>query len=760
MKTFYSSMSRLRIIAGGALFVTAAALAANALMPPKLPWAVPTVTVGINPVGVDIDLATNTIYVGHQDDNTISVIDGRRCNSSNASQCVAVATMTNVGFGPLWPVFDPATRTLYVVNAFTKSGDPGNTVAVLDVSHCNALDTSGCSQAPVALVTIPGATFNEGLVAKLALDGFTHTLYVGDANGGPVSMINTATCNALQTSGCSQTTSTNVNGIFATVDSGSHSVYLNDFFNSTVMVVNGLTCNATTQSDCNATSIAPMPAGFVPFPTSIDPMSHTVYVPLPTDEGVPSAIAVIDGSTCNGTDRSGCGQAPYLFPADSGAVQILIDQTTRTGYVVALDNSSLTAISLRTCNATTQTGCPTRPHTPALALGLGPQWVALNPSTHTIYSPSQNLNSVWVLDASKCNASKTSGCTNFAPTTRTGAGAILSVQSVQTHTLYVSNQLEGTVSIVDTRVCNQRNLAGCDQTWPTINLGGFPRFQAFNKVKHTLYVANTGWISVIDAATCNSENTSNCAELAQIPVGVGPQHNIVIDEATETLYIENQTDNTISVIDGTHCNATDVSACNQAWPAFAVGAAPQALGFSPTLHTLYVANTNDNTVSVVSTLHCTGSDTSGCAPVATVPVGAGPRAIGIVEDSNSVFIGNRSDLTVSVFESSTCNGSNSSGCPQTPPPAFLVGAFPETNPLGRAIVVDSSKHKLYIPVIGDFDLVEVDTNACRAGHVEDCHVKVANARMGTFSQNAAADDATDTIYVSNFNDGTVSILPK
>ncbi len=260
-KTINTRVSHLRIAAASVLVLGAAALAAIVINPnpPKLPWAVPTVPVGINPVGVDIDLATNTIYVGHEIDNTISVIDGRRCNSSNASQCVAVATMTNVGFGPVWPVFDPATRTLYVVNAFTESGDPGNTVTVLDVSHCNVQDNSGCSQAPVALVTIPGATFNEGLIAEIALDGFTHTLYMGDTNGGPVSMIDTATCSALQTSGCSQTTSTNVNGIFATVDSANHSVYLNDFFNSIVTVVNGLTCNATTQSDCNATSIAPMP---------------------------------------------------------------------------------------------------------------------------------------------------------------------------------------------------------------------------------------------------------------------------------------------------------------------------------------------------------------------------------------------------------------------------------------------------------------------------------------------------------------------
>src|SRR6266550_1931027 len=45
--------SRLRLAAAGTLFVAAAGLAATAAMhPPKLPWEVPTVTVGNNPVGI------------------------------------------------------------------------------------------------------------------------------------------------------------------------------------------------------------------------------------------------------------------------------------------------------------------------------------------------------------------------------------------------------------------------------------------------------------------------------------------------------------------------------------------------------------------------------------------------------------------------------------------------------------------------------------------------------------------------------------
>ena len=107
-----------------------------------------------------------------------------------------------------------------------------------------------------------------------------------------------------------------------------------------------------------------------------------------------------------------------------------------------------------------------------------------------------------------------------------------------------------------------------------------------------------------------------------------------------------------------------------------VGASPQALAVNPSNHTVYVANRDDNTVSVIDTLHCNAHDSSGCGQTpATIPVGDGPRSVGIVFATNTVFVGNRDDLTVSVIDGSTCNGGNTTGCGQTPP-AVLVGAFP------------------------------------------------------------------------------------
>ena len=754
-----ANLSRLRIAAAGLLVVAAAALAAISMQPPKLPWAVPTVNVGNNPTDPVVDQATNTIYVpnGFLDD-TVSVIDGSKCNEDNKSRCMPIATLT-VGPDPIYVVLDPTTGTLYVPIA----GGSENTIAVVNAKTCNAKNISGCGQTP-ATVTVPGATFNAaaGQAANVALDTATHTLYVGDANEGPVSFINTATCNGGNTSGCSQTpVTTATSGDTLTIDPANHSVYVTDFVDGTLSVFNGATCNAGNTSGCSQTA-GPFVVPGEGAPGAVDENSHTVYLSA-GGSGALDHVAMINGSTCNGTVSSGCANTPPMVQVGNNPAGLVIDPTTRTLYVINQGSSTMSVINAATCNATNQTGCGPAP-LPALAIGVDALGVDVDLRTHTLYAPSQDTNTVWVLDASKCNAMHTSGCTRFEPTTTVGTGPVAVAANPNTKTMYVANDLDNTVSVVDTTVCNEDNLTGCNQTWPTINVGNTPRFIGINKVTNTIYVSNLNdnTLSVINGAACNGKMTTGCMPQSTTTVGGQPQQ-VLVDEATNTIYIVNQSDGTVSVVNGVHCNGADVSDCSQSWPTVTVGASPQALGFNPNNRTIYVTNTDDNTVSVINAVHCNRTDTTGCVPAATIPVGAGPRSVGIVLDKNTVFVGNRDDLTVSVIDGSTCNGTNTMGCGQTPP-AALVGAFPSTggtnnNILGRSIAVDSKKHTIYITNFGDSDVATLDTNACRAGHVKDCHVKIVDKRVGGIPDVATVDESSGTVYVSNNDDGTVSLFP-
>lgn len=92
----------------------------------------------------------------------------------------------------------------------------------------------------------------------------------------------------------------------------------------------------------------------------------------------------------------------------------------------------------------------------------------------------------------------------------------------------------------------------------------------------------------------------------------------------------------------------------------------------------------------------------------------------------------------------TCNGRNQFGCPQRV----------------RALAIDSRKHIIYIPNIGDSDVATLDADTCRAGHVNDSHVKIVPKRMGGFPEVATVDEGSETVYVANNDDGTVSVFPS
>ncbi|MBA3961160.1 MAG: beta-propeller fold lactonase family protein [Chthoniobacterales bacterium] len=742
--------SRLRFLLAGTLFVGAATLAATALRPPKIPWAVPTARVGDNALGAAVDPQTNTVYVAYPDGSTLSVIDGSKCNSANSSGCAPIASI-QVGKIPTQALFDANTDTIYVL----LGGGDAKTVAVVDGRRCNAQDTSGCPQARVATASVAGRIC-AGLcaaIASAALDPTTHSLYVGDAEDGPISLINTAACNGSNTSGCANPPIvTATSGDSIAVDHSTHSVYVTSFGNLTVSLFDGSTCNGMDQSTCDQPPIITFSEDLSPAgPGIVDEANHTYYLPL-DPLAILADVQLIDTLNCNATNTSGCGTpAPMVRVGSGPSGKITLDPATESLYVLNQSSSSISVINGATCNATNQSGCS---QAKKIATGFNPFYSAFNPATHTLYVPSQDTGTVWALNTSNCNATKSSGCTPFAPTTTVGAAPTGIANNPDTHSVYVSNQFDSNVSVIDSSACNQSHPNNCQQTWPTVAVGTSPRSLGVNRSTNTIYVPNRddGTVSVIDGAHCNSSDSSGCAQTpAATVVGTQPQE-VAIDEASNIIYVANQTDNTVSVIDGTHCQGTDTSGCNQSWPTIAVGAAPQALAFNPTDNTLYVANTDDNTVSVVS----------GNTPIATISVGAGPRSIGFVLDKNTVFVGNRDDLTVSVIDGATCNANNTTGCSQTPP-AILLAQFPAAAGNGnyyngRRIVVDQRNDAVFIPTIGDSDVATLDGSVCTAAHPKNCQVRIVPKRMGGFSVFATLDELSGTVYVVNDDDGTVSLF--
>jgi YVTN family beta-propeller protein len=106
--------------------------------------------------------------------------------------------------------------------------------------------------------------------------------------------------------------------------------------------------------------------------------------------------------------------------------------------------------------------------------------------------------------------------------------------------------------------------------------------------------------------------------------------NIV--SAASFTYIANSNDNTVSVMD---------TSTNNVVATVSVGNNPVGLAVTPDGTAVYVANSGDNTVSVINSATNT--------VVATVPVGNQPYAVSVTQDGTSVDVAN-GDGTVSVID--------------------------------------------------------------------------------------------------------------
>ena len=155
-----------------------------------------TSQVGKGPQAVIIDPATGTIYAANFVDSTVSVINPAGCDAATTRGCRHEAPTAAAGPART-PSPSTATNTIYVANGGGISGS-GNSVSVINAATCNTWRRTGCAR-PVATIHV-GAT-PDGI----AIDPATAPSTSPTAPPDTVSVINAATCNAHQHSGCGQT---------------------------------------------------------------------------------------------------------------------------------------------------------------------------------------------------------------------------------------------------------------------------------------------------------------------------------------------------------------------------------------------------------------------------------------------------------------------------------------------------------------------------------------------------------------------------
>jgi DNA-binding beta-propeller fold protein YncE len=722
-----------------------------------------TVSVGNGPDGLAFDPATHTLYTSNQNDNTLSVINTATCNAAHTRGCRQRVNSVSLpaGASPQGIAIDTVTGTIYVANI------GGNTVSVINARTCNATNFSGCRQTPASIK-------NPGGPIALAVNQATDTIYVaniGDNFSGKshtVSVINGATCNGRRHSGCGHTPRTvrvgaGPDGV--AVDQATDTIYVvnNGPANNgdTVSVINGATCNGRRHSGCGQTA-ASVRVGHGPFWIAVDQATHTAYAANNTD----STVSVINTATCNARRHSGCGQRTSAVPVGFRPWALTIDRALHTVFVINNWDDTMSAINSLTCDAAHRSGCGSRPATSQV--GKGPQAVITDPATGTIYAANFTDSNVSVINPARCNAARTQGCRHPAPTAEVGAGPDGLAVDQATSTVYVANSGNDTVSVINAAACNARRRSGCAQPAATIHAGPDPAGVAVDQATDTVYVTDAGGnrVSVINGATCNARRHSGCGQTPRtVRVGVGP-FGIAVDQATDSVYVTspgaNDLGDTVSVIDGATCNGTHHSGCGQTAPTVKVSTGPFGIAVSQATDTVYVANTGQlfagvfgHTVSVINGATCNGVQHTGCGQTpATVTVGPAPFGIAINQATNTIYAANNNGgdgpASLSVINGATCDGTNTTGCGHTPPVIPGVGRAP------NGIALDQTTHTVYTANFQDATVSVVNVTPAAIAHHSKQPPRVA---VGSTPAAVAVDTANHTIYVVNSFDGTVSILP-
>ena len=254
----------------------------------------PTFTVGEYPQSIAVDSRTHTVYV--------PTTAPARPRPSRCSTTALATRPTRPGAQPWRPwrsreetrltsLSNPRTDTIDVATITSNGPD---LISVFNGATCNATDTGGCDQTPatVAVGSSGDAPNNSSL--ELAVDAATNTIYAANtstpeatrrrrSSGNSVYVINGATCDAANTTGCGQTPAT-------------------------------------------VTLAANPPIGSNPFGIAVDQATDTIYTANIADGEHPGTVSVINGAICNGHDTIGCDQTPATAPAGFGANGIAIDQ--------------------------------------------------------------------------------------------------------------------------------------------------------------------------------------------------------------------------------------------------------------------------------------------------------------------------------------------------------------------------------------------------------------------------------------------------
>jgi DNA-binding beta-propeller fold protein YncE len=446
------------------------------------------VRTGAWPAGIAVDDTLHTVFSLNANDDTLSAINTRTCNGATVSGCPQVARAAQAGpdggagFSayPQTIALDTPTNTAYVASVGTS-----NVLDVLNVSGCDATDATACR---IASPSVPDPEY------QASIDTATDTIYASNSTKSEIDVLNGATCNATQRSGCAPVAElpmADPDANVGAIDDTTHTLYASDPYERAVSVFNIATCNAVDTTGCTEQP-ATVSVGEEPGTPVLNPATHTLYVPVSTTA---NEIAVVDVAVCNAEVSTGCRLLPGIIHVGNNTKALAISVKTNTIYAPSLgvpeaSADTVSVINGATCNGTVHSGCGTIAAT--ATVGSGPYGVAVDDVTNTVYvANNQNgfgPGTVSIINEATCNGTHVAGCAGPFPSIGVGRSPRLVVVDPTTNVVYITDHGSADVSELNGATCNATLTTGCSTAVSLAALGSQPYGLAVNPVTNSVYV--------------------------------------------------------------------------------------------------------------------------------------------------------------------------------------------------------------------------------------------------------------------------------
>jgi len=205
-------------------------------------------------------------------------------------------------------------------------------------------------------------------------------------------------------------------------------------------------------------------------------------------------------------------------------------------------------------------------------------------------------------------------------------------------------------------------------TVESMHVGGYPYGVAVNTQTDRIYVANNGdgTLSVIDG--------SSNQVISTVP-GTSGALEVAVNPNTNMIYVTNPLGNEVFAINGSSNSILSV---------IPVGNTPEGIAVDSNSNRVFVANLKDNSVSVI--------DGSSNKAISTIAVGRSPYSVAVNTQTGRVYVTNSQGNTVSVIDGSSNSVTST----------LAVGSNP------YAVAVNANANKIYVANLQSNTLSVID----------------------------------------------------